>query len=156
MEGKRVAVIGTGASGIQTIQEIGPIAKHLTVLQRTPNLCLPMQQKKIDVEMQRRSKEDGDYEKAFKYRRETFAGFHFDWDKKEGDEASPQEKRELYEELWAGGGFRFWLAGYKDTLFSKKVNDEAYKFWAEKTRARINDPRKRDLLAPLLENQPHT
>jgi len=41
-KGKRVAQIGTGASGIQVIQEIGDKTKHLTVFQRTPNFCLPM------------------------------------------------------------------------------------------------------------------
>ena len=44
--GKRVGVLGTGASGVQVIQELGPIVEHLTVFQRTPNLALPMRQSK--------------------------------------------------------------------------------------------------------------
>jgi cation diffusion facilitator CzcD-associated flavoprotein CzcO len=54
------------------------------------------------------------------------------------------------------GGFPFWLGTYKDVLFNKTVNDTAYEFWAEKTRARINDTKKRDILAPSLKDQPHT
>ena len=46
MKGKRVAVIGTGASGVQIIQEASREAEHLTVYQRTPNLALPMGQEK--------------------------------------------------------------------------------------------------------------
>jgi cation diffusion facilitator CzcD-associated flavoprotein CzcO len=151
-----VAVIGTGASGVQTIQEIGPQVGHLTVLQRTPNLCLPMNQHKLDPEVEARVKKEGGYEKVFDYRRNTFGGFHFDFLEKNGDEDTDEQKKELYEKLWDGGGFRFWLATYKDLLFDKKVNDTAYNFWAEKTRARIKDPKKKDILAPLLDKQPHT
>ncbi|EHL01590.1 putative Cyclopentanone 1,2-monooxygenase [Glarea lozoyensis 74030] len=156
LEGKKVAVIGTGASGVQTIQEIGPQVGHLTVLQRTPNLCLPMNQHKLDPEVEARVKKEGGYEKVFDYRRNTFGGFHFDFLEKNGDEDTDEQKKELYEKLWDGGGFRFWLATYKDLLFDKKVNDTAYNFWAEKTRARIKDPKKKDVLAPLLDKQPHT
>ena len=52
------------------------------------------------------------------------------------------------------GGFKFWLATYKDNLFDRKANDEAYKFWVKKTRARITDPRKRDMMAPLKAPHP--
>jgi cyclohexanone monooxygenase len=48
LTGRRVGVIGTGASGVQVIQEAGRIAAHLTVFQRTPNLALPMQQQALD------------------------------------------------------------------------------------------------------------
>ena len=115
-----------------------------------------MRQKKLDSETQNQEKADRSYEKIFKYRQETFTGFHFDFIEKEWDDGSPEERRELYEKLWKEGGFRFWLSGYKEVIFNKKANDEAYKFWAEKTRARIEDPRKRDILAPLLDKQPHT
>ena len=50
--GKRVAVIGTGATGVQTIQEVAKTAGHLTVFQRTPNWCAPLHNSKIDEETQ--------------------------------------------------------------------------------------------------------
>jgi len=156
LKGKKVAVIGTGASGVQCIQEIGPEVDHLTVLQRTPNLCLPMRQTKLDPKQEKERKANGDYEQVFKYRQETFGGFHFDFYQVDGGDENAEQKRALYEKLWDGGGFRFWLATYKDLLFKKEVNDTAYEFWAEKTRARINDPKKKDILAPLLQNQHHT
>jgi cation diffusion facilitator CzcD-associated flavoprotein CzcO len=49
LAGKRVAIIGTGASAVQVIPEIAPIVKHLTVFQRTPIWCLP----KFDVPLPR-------------------------------------------------------------------------------------------------------
>src|ERR1700690_3671155 len=48
LAGKRVGVIGTGASGVQVAQEAAGVAAHLTVFQRTPNLALPMRQKRLD------------------------------------------------------------------------------------------------------------
>lgn len=156
LDGKKVAVIGTGASGIQLIQAIGPIVGHLTVLQRTPNLPLPMNQQKLDPVVQIKLKNDGVYEENFKIRQNTFSGFEFDWIYSNGADVTEEERRETYERLWAKGGFNFWIANYQDYLYNKKINDTVYSFWAEKNRARINDPKKRDLLAPLLENQPHT
>ena len=45
--GKDVAVVGTGASGGQMIQEISKTAKSLTVFQRNPNWCTPLHNKEI-------------------------------------------------------------------------------------------------------------
>ncbi|KAL0562563.1 hypothetical protein V5O48_019523, partial [Marasmius crinis-equi] len=56
-EGKRVGIIGTGATGVQVTQEIGSLAAHLTVFQRTPNFALPMNQAVIDEKYQRTLKE---------------------------------------------------------------------------------------------------
>lgn len=121
-KGKKVAVVGTGASGVQIIQEIGPDVEHLTVLQRTPNLSLPMGQQKLDPQTEDLIKKKGGYEQIFKYRRETFGGFQFDFSDKAGDDDNPEQKNEFYEKLWSAGGFRFWLATYKDLLFDKKVS----------------------------------
>ena len=115
LAGKRVGVIGTGASGIQVSQEASLDAKHLTVFQRTPNLAIPMQQKKLSEDDNRRMKEE--YPETFKSRGESFAGFGFDFIPENATEVSPDERNATYERLWAAGGFRFWLATYQDTLF---------------------------------------
>jgi cation diffusion facilitator CzcD-associated flavoprotein CzcO len=72
-KGKRVGVIGTGASGVQVIQEVYRDVAELTVFQRTPNLALPMRQRKLDDETNRRMKET--VPERFRKRAETFAGF---------------------------------------------------------------------------------
>ena len=51
--GKRVGIIGTGATAVQTIQEIAKTVGHLTVFQRTPNWCAPLHNGKISEEEMR-------------------------------------------------------------------------------------------------------
>jgi len=147
VKGKRVAIIGTGSTGVQITQEWAKEADFTTVFQRTPNLALPMNQKKLTPEEQNAKKST--YPKYFEDRQKTFAGFSYDFCPKNTFDDTPEEREAFYERLWANGGFEFWLATYKDMLFDLKANREAYNFWAKKTRARIHDPRKRDILAPL-------
>jgi cation diffusion facilitator CzcD-associated flavoprotein CzcO len=156
VKGKKVAVFGTGSSGVQIIQEIAKDVENLVVFQRTPNLCLPMQQSKFDPKVEAEKQAEGYYKTLFEFNRNTFAGIAFDFNGRRGDDDTPEQRREEFERLWYLGGFRFWLGGYVDLIFSKKTNDYAYEFWAEKTRSRIHDPKKRDILAPTLEKQPHT
>ena len=154
LKGKRVAEIGTGASGIQVIQEIGDTVKHLTVYMRTPNLCLPMNQCPLDPKEEDEKKESGWYEKQMEMTRHTFAGFTYDFVQKNTFDDTPEEREKLYHKLLVeDGGFKFWLATYKDMLFDQKANDEAYRFWRQYVLTRIKDPKKRELLAP--EVPPH-
>ena len=146
LTGKRVGVIGTGASGVQVIQEASQEAAHLTVFQRTPVLALPMRQEKLDEETQRRMKED--YPAMFAMRGETFAGFDYDFIDKSALEVSPEDRRATYEDLWAKGGFFPWLATFQDVLLDQEANDTFYEFWRDKTRARIADPDVAEKLAP--------
>ncbi|KAF2000009.1 FAD/NAD(P)-binding domain-containing protein [Amniculicola lignicola CBS 123094] len=150
VKGKRVAVVGTGSTGVQIAQETAKDAASVTVFQRTPNLALPMHQGPVSKENQDKSR----YPELFKHRMTTFAGFQYDFIKKRTFDDSPEEREAFFEERFDKGGFEFWLATYDDMLFDEKANDEAYNFWAKKTRARISDPRKRDILAPLTPPHP--
>ncbi|OAL00693.1 FAD/NAD(P)-binding domain-containing protein [Phaeosphaeriaceae sp. SRC1lsM3a] len=147
-KGKRVAVIGTGSTGVQIAQETSKDAASVLQFVRTPNLCLPMQQQAISKEEQEKRKQS-DYQEFFKHRLNTFAGFGYDYIEKNTMEDTPEEREAFYEKLFEAGGFEFWLANYKDLLFDNEANREAYNFWAKKTRARITDPEKREILAPL-------
>jgi cation diffusion facilitator CzcD-associated flavoprotein CzcO len=82
MKGKKVAQIGTGATGIQIAQTIGPVVDHLTVFQRTPNYTLPMNQKSLDNNEEQQKKKDGKYEETFKKLRTTFSGFPYTFQEK--------------------------------------------------------------------------
>lgn len=148
---KRVAVIGTGATGIQLSQALAKESKHLTVFVRTPNLCLPMQQEPRDPKTQ--TNEKGEYTDFFKLRRTTFSGFPYDVIKRKTFDDTPEQRKATYDDLFQKGGFNFWLANYQDLLIDPEANIEAYKYWAQRTRARISDPAKRDILAP--EDRPH-
>jgi cation diffusion facilitator CzcD-associated flavoprotein CzcO len=150
VKGKRVAVIGTGSTGVQIAQETSKEAASVTQFVRTPNLCLPMQQQAITKEEQERRK-NGEYQKFFEHRLNTFAGFGYDYIKKDTLEDTPEDREAFYEKLFEAGGFEFWLANYQDLLFDNKANREAYNFWAKKTRARITDPEKRVKKYPIKE-----
>lgn len=154
LKNKRVAQVGTGASGIQCAQEIGPHVKHLTLYQRTPNYCLPMNQKKLDPKEEEENKKSGKYEEAMKTTYNTFAGFTYDFAQKNTFDDTPEEREKFFHKLLIEqGGFRYWLNTYKDMLFDQKANDEAYKFWRQSVLKRIPDPKKAELLAP--EKPPH-
>ncbi|RDB15910.1 Baeyer-Villiger monooxygenase [Hypsizygus marmoreus] len=151
--GKRVGVIGTGASGVQVIQECGPDVSHLTVFQRTPNLALPMVQRKLDEKAQKKMKEEM-YPYIFRRRLQTFGGFHFDTIKTSLFDLTPEELYLELDELWSKGGFHFWLGAHFDTFTDERANDELYAFWQKKVKARINDPEMQRKLAPIVAPHP--
>jgi cation diffusion facilitator CzcD-associated flavoprotein CzcO len=146
LTGKRVAVIGTGASGVQVIQEAARDAADLTVFQRTPNLAIPMGQRTLTPEEQVAIK--AELPERFASRAGTFAGFDYDFTPLNAVDLTDEERTAGYEELWQKGGFRFWLAVFQDTLFDQTSNDYAYAFWRDKVRARIKDPVLAEKLAP--------
>lgn len=147
VKGKRVAVIGTGASGVQITQEVAPEVGSLKVFQRTPNLAIPMGKHPLTPEGQERGKVY--YPQLFKLRELCYGGFCYGPSEKNTFDDSPEEQEAFYRQLWDYGGFRYWLGNYKDMLYDAKANRVAYDFWAKNVRARIQDPVKRDLLAPL-------
>lgn len=150
--GKRVGVIGTGASGVQVVQEASRDAAQLTVFQRTPILALPMNQQKLDAETQQRMK--ADYPAVFAKRRVTFAGYEFDNNGQSALDVSPSERQAVFEEAWGKGGFYFWLGTYADVLMDEEANLTAYEFWRDKTRQRIKDPELAEKLAPQVPPHP--
>jgi cation diffusion facilitator CzcD-associated flavoprotein CzcO len=146
LTGKRVGIIGTGASGVQMAQEAAAVAAHVTVFQRTPNLALPMRQRKLDDAEVRRMKEG--YAAAYEKRRVSFGGFDYGFLDKAASEVSEEERRETFERVWQIGGFAPWVGSFYDLLGNEQSNRAAYDFWRDKTRARIKDPKTAEILAP--------
>ena len=144
-------MIGTGASGVQVIQEMGPVAEQLTVYQRTPNLALPMGRRDLTAEEQDRLKPF--YPEIHAMREKCFAGFHYDLEETNTFDNTPEEREAFFEKLWKQAGFALWLGGYKDYLFDDKCNDEAYNFWRKKQSVRVKNPEKKKVLFP--EKKPH-
>lgn len=148
---KQIAVIGTGASGVQVVQELGHKLNtdgKLVVYQRTPNLALPMKQCLVQGSTNLPKKSD--FPAIYKETRNNYAGIDYDSIPRNALDDNQEERRALYEKLWSKGGFPFWVGSYQDVLFNKDANATAYQFWAEKTRERIQDERKKDILAPLV------
>ena len=147
LTGQRVGVIGTGASGVQVIQEAGRVASHLTVFQRTPNLALPMEQRALDEPTQRAMKEH--YPGWFRQRALSGGGlFDIVGDERSALAVSEEERRAVFEAAWQKGGFHFWGSTFVDIILDERANRLAYDFWRDKVRARIKDPAVAEKLAP--------
>ena len=117
-EGKRVAVIGTGATGVQTIQEVAKTAGHLTVFQRTPNWCAPLHNGKIDAEEMAQIR--AGYPEMFKRCQETFACFLHTPDPRGTFEVTPEEREAFCEKLYAERGFGIWQGNFRDILMDRE------------------------------------
>jgi cation diffusion facilitator CzcD-associated flavoprotein CzcO len=144
--GKRVAVIGTGATGVQTIQTIARDVGHLTVFQRTPNWCAPLHNGKIDAETQKKIK--AGYPEMFKRCEETFACFVHTPDPRGTFEVSDQEREAFFEKLYAERGFGIWQGNFRDILTDRKANAAISDFVARKIRERVKNPKVAEKLIP--------
>jgi cation diffusion facilitator CzcD-associated flavoprotein CzcO len=144
--GKRVAVIGTGATGVQTIQTIAKEVGHLTVFQRTPNWCAPLHNGKIDAETQAKIR-DG-YPAMFRRCQETFACFIHTPDPRGAFEVSDEEREAFYEKLYGERGFGIWQGNFRDILTDRRANATISDFVARKIRARVKNPQVAERLIP--------
>jgi cation diffusion facilitator CzcD-associated flavoprotein CzcO len=84
----------------------------------------------------------------FALRGRTPSRFDMDVQHKRGSDATEDERQEVFENLWALGGFRFWLANFDDLIEDEETNRSAYIFWRDKVRARIASPKMAEILAP--------
>jgi cation diffusion facilitator CzcD-associated flavoprotein CzcO len=146
LTGQRVAVIGTGATGVQTIQTIAKSVGRLTVFQRTPNWCAPLHNSKIDAETQ--SKIKSGYPEIFRRCQETFACFLHTPDPRGTFEVSDQEREAFFEKLYAERGFGIWQGNFRDILIDRKANAVISDFVARKIRQRVRDQRVAEKLIP--------
>jgi cation diffusion facilitator CzcD-associated flavoprotein CzcO len=144
--GKRVAVIGTGATGIQTIQTIASQVGHLTVFQRTANWAAPLHNGKIDAETQAKIK--AGYPEMFARCRETFACFIHTTDPRGAFEVSDEEREANYERLYGERGFGIWIGNFNDILTDRKANATISDFVGRKIRQRVKDQAVAEKLIP--------
>jgi cation diffusion facilitator CzcD-associated flavoprotein CzcO len=144
--GKRVAVIGTGATGVQTIQTIASQVGSLTVFQRTPNWCAPLHNGKIDAATQEKIK--AGYPEMFARCQETFACFLHTPDPRGAFEVTDEEREAFYEKLYGERGFGIWQGNFKDILTDRKANATISDFVARKIRSRVRDQKVAEKLIP--------
>ena len=145
-EGKRVAVIGTGATGVQAITEIAKTVGHLTVFQRTPNWCAPLHNSRVDAEAQARIKVT--YPEIFARCRDSFGCFIHAADPRNALEVSSEEREAFYEKLYSEPGFGIWMGNFRDILIDKAANDTITDFMRRKIRGRVRDPALAEKLIP--------
>ena len=144
--GKRVAVIGTGSSGVQIIPLIADEAASLTVYQRTPNWCTPLNNGPVTPEEQAHLQED--FEAIKEILDTSPAGFlHQPYDRASTDDP-PAERRAFFEKMWRSPGFSKLISHYTDVLFDEGANAQWCEFIAEKVRDIVADPAMAEKLIP--------
>ncbi|MDP6498492.1 MAG: NAD(P)/FAD-dependent oxidoreductase [Dehalococcoidia bacterium] len=146
LAGKRVGVIGTGASGVQLITEIAKEVSHLTVFQRTANFCAPLRNSPIDDETQQEIKEN--YTAILEKCMETPGSFMHEFDTRSAMSVSAEERLEKYESLWQESGFKKWLSNFYDVMLPGEANEDYAEFFRDKIRERVNDPVVAEMLVP--------
>ena len=144
--GKRVAVIGTGATGVQTIQEVCKDVGHLTVFQRRPNWCAPLHNAKIEPREMKDIRDS--YTEIFETCNQTAAGFLHTADERSTFEVAEKDRYEFWETLYASKGFGIWQGNFKDVLSDPKANKAMSDFIADKIRSRVDDPNTAEKLIP--------
>ena len=136
--GKRVGVIGTGATGVQAITEIARTVGHLTVFQRTPNWCAPLHNRPIDAATQARIK--ATYPEIFAICRESFGCFIHQADPRNAREVSSEVREAFYQKLYDEPGFGIWMGNFRDILINAEANATITEFMRRKIRERVKDP----------------
>lgn len=145
-EGKSVAVIGTGSSGIQSIPEIAKEAAHVTVLQRTAQYSVPAGNRPVTPDEMADARENWDTVLA-KMQAHP-GGFPFDTHERSALDDTPEQRRARYEALWQRGGFKFFLDGYNDIVMSEEANASLADFIRDKIREIVRDPETAEKLMP--------
>ena len=146
LAGKRVGVIGTGATAVQLIPEIVDDVAHLTVFQRTPNYCVPLRNSAIDPDTQAYIKSH--FPQIFDQCRSTAGSFMHLFDPRSAFEVPPEERQAQYEKLWAEPGFKKWLANFYDVMMPGPANEDYAEFVRSKIRERVHDPEVAEKLVP--------
>ncbi len=146
LAGKRVAVIGTGSSGVQIIPNIVDEVASLTVYQRTANWCTPLNNRPISDE------EQAELRAGFEQMRQildtSVAGFlHEPHDRATFDDTA-EERQAFYEQMWNSPGFTKLSSNYTDLLMDPEANREWCDFIAAKVRSIVDDPAVADQLIP--------
>ncbi|GLX10019.1 NAD(P)/FAD-dependent oxidoreductase [Microbispora sp. NBRC 16548] len=143
--GERVAVVGTGSSGIQLIPAVAEQAAHVTVFQRTPNFSTPAVNGPLDPARERWFKDNRD---ALARRARTSpGGFLIEYGERSALEVSPEERLAEFERRWSRGGVGF-LAAFSDLLLSEEANRTAADFVRDKIRSIVTDRATAERLVP--------
>src|SRR5204862_6788321 len=137
-EGKRVAVIGTGATGVQTITEVAKTVGHLTVFQRTPQWAAPLHNGRISKDEMGRIR--ANYPEIFARCQETYGCFIHATDPRASHEVTPEEREAFWEKLYNEPGFGIWMGNVRDILVDCEANALISDFVAPKIRQLVKDP----------------
>jgi cyclohexanone monooxygenase len=146
LTGKRVGIIGTGASAVQAIPLIARQAADLTVFQRTANYILPARNGPVDPELVARRK--ADYPAIWERVRASFFGFEMSFIDKGALESADEEIHRELMDRWNEGGFGIWLGSYADIFALDDANAKVRAFLHDRIREKVTDPETAEKLVP--------
>jgi cation diffusion facilitator CzcD-associated flavoprotein CzcO len=144
--GKRVGMIGTGASAVQSIPLIARQAADLTVFQRTANYVVPANNGPVPEHVRQARK--ADYEGIRERLRNSNFGFELYFEEKGALETTHEERYRVLQERWDEGGFGIWLGSYVDIFFVEEANGYVREFLHDRIREKVHDPETAELLVP--------
>ena len=146
LSGKKVGIIGTGATAIQIIPEVAKQAVHLTVFQRRPNWAAPLNNGPIDdTEMaQIRAR----YDEIFANCAQSPGAFEHVPDTRSFYDVPSEKRREFWDRLYDEPGFSIWLANFPEIFVDEAANAEFSAYIGERIRQRVNDPVVAEKLVP--------
>ncbi len=146
LAGKRVAVIGTGSSGVQILPVIADEVGSVTVYQRSANWCTPLNNRLItDAEQ---AKLRAEFEPMCEVLNTSMHGFLHEASNRNGADETPEQRAEFFESIWNSPGFSKLTTNYMDLLFDEKINAEWCEFIAAKVRSIVADPVTAERLIP--------
>ncbi len=145
--GRRVGVIGTGSSAIQSIPIIASQAAALTVFQRTPNYSVPAQNRALEESEREVFLADWRANRAANAQMAFGFGAKYGAPEKLATEADAQTLEEVYEERWRIGGLPF-MGSFADLFIDQAANDTAADFVRRKIAGIVADPAIAEKLAP--------
>ncbi len=147
LKGKRVAVIGIGATGIQVIQTIAPEVAEMKVFVRTPQYVVPMRNPKYSDDDWGKFTER--FEELKARVQNTFSGMDYDFENGSWFDNTPEQRLAVLEQHWADGSLSMWLATYPEMFFYPEVSEEVSEFVRNKMRERLkHDPKLCEILIP--------
>jgi len=144
--GKRVGIIGTGATAIQAIPEIATQAQQLTVFQRRPNWAAPLHNAPIGKAEMEEIKSR--YEDIYAHCAKTPSWFIHEADPRTTLSVPPEEREAFWEQLYAAPGFGIWMGNFRDIITDEQANAAISAFIAKKIRQRVTDPQVAEKLIP--------
>lgn len=145
--GKRIAIVGTGATGVQIVPSLAPVAKELAVFQRTPNYVLPARNYVIHENEADEIRQN--FDNTWDHAKTQAFGLAMNATGKTIDNAGDDDKvKQILDAGWECGGFHFFFETLDDLFTSKKSNDTASEYIRHKIRTIVKDPSTAELLCP--------
>ncbi|MGW0035527.1 flavin-containing monooxygenase [Gordonia sp. NPDC003376] len=146
LTGKRVAVIGTGASAVQLIPTIAHTAEQVTVFQRTPNYVVPA--RNATLHDRERESIRSRYPNIWDQARDQVFGFDLGLAGRTFDDVTSEEMQLILERGWEIGGFHFVFETFDDVFTDERTNDVISEFIRNKIRTIVKDEATAELLCP--------